>query len=112
MCPHCAYSCITKRNLDRHIVNNHVKRRRVQIDRATGLPIVRVRKERTSRLSLSSTTDRPKRHAPPPMRYRHDVDDAIDEEAEYSGGVTVSRPVTKQSISDDEGSLDADELTL
>uniref|UniRef100_A0A915K5I1 C2H2-type domain-containing protein n=1 Tax=Romanomermis culicivorax TaxID=13658 RepID=A0A915K5I1_ROMCU len=32
-CPHCDYSCITKRNLDRHIINNHIKRRRVYVDR-------------------------------------------------------------------------------
>jgi len=25
-CPHCNYCCITKRNLDRHIINNHVKK--------------------------------------------------------------------------------------
>lgn len=40
MCPHCEYSCITKRNLDRHIVNNHIKRRRIQIDDVTGQPIM------------------------------------------------------------------------
>ncbi|VDO94565.1 unnamed protein product [Soboliphyme baturini] len=27
-CTHCDYSCITKRNLDRHVINNHVKRSR------------------------------------------------------------------------------------
>ena len=25
MCPKCNYACITKRNLDRHIINNHVR---------------------------------------------------------------------------------------
>ncbi len=25
VCPRCNYACITKRNLDRHIINNHVR---------------------------------------------------------------------------------------